>query len=214
MAPTWTVRSVLLAGTITLGMYLLLPYLETLSRTPERDTTLRSADTTVLPPPAQPPPPKIFEETQSQPDTPKPKLVMPQRTLSPLAAPMNLEMALGDIGGDFTIDFGVRGDDLAQQVRDMIFEIGDLDEPPRPLARLDPAYPTRARMRRIEGEVTVEFVVNPNGTVRNVEIIASQPGETFTESALRAIRSWRFTPGTKDGRAVPTRVRQKITFSL
>jgi protein TonB len=213
-APRWTLRAVVLSTTITLGIYLLLPYLETLSPTPGRDTTVRSVQTTQLAPPAPPPPERIFEPEPAWPDTPQPKLEMPRQQLNPVAASMNLEMALGDLSGDFSVNFGVRQTDLAQQVRDMIFDIGDLDEPPRPLARLDPVYPPRARMRRIEGEVTVEFVVDPDGTVRNIEVIASRPGDTFTDAAVRAIRRWRFAPGTKDGRTVPTRVRQKVSFSL
>jgi protein TonB len=203
-----------LSATITLGIYLLLPYLETLSPTPELDTTIRSVESTRLAAPAPPPPPESFESRQPQADTPKPELDLPRQQLSPTEVSMNLEMALGELSGDFAVNFGVEQNELAGQIRDMIFEIGDLDNPPRPLARLNPVYPPRARMRRIEGEVVVEFVVNPDGTVRNVEVMASQPGDIFTESAVRAIQRGRFTPGTKDGRSVPTRVRQKVTFSL
>jgi len=212
--PRWTIRSVLLSVTLTLGMYLLLPYLETLSPEPERENTVRSVETASLAPPAPPPPPRTFEQEEAKTDTPKPQLEVTPQQLSPIAASMNLEMALGDLSGDFSVNFGVQQTELVEQVRDMIFEIGDLDEPPRPLARLNPVYPPRARMRRIEGEVVVEFVVNPDGTVRNVEVISSRPGETFSDAAVRSIQRWRFAPGTKEGLAVPTRVRQKVTFSL
>lgn len=214
-APRWTARSVGLSVVITLGLYLLLPYLETLSRAPERDTTVRSVDTVALSPPSPPPPPRVFEESPREPDPlPQPRMDTPRRALDPVPPSMNLEIALGDIHGDFQVPFGVRQTDLSQQVRDMIFDIGELDQPPRPLARLDPVYPPRARMRRLEGEVVVEFVVDPDGTVRAIDVVASRPGDIFTESAVRAIRRWRFSPGTKDGDAVPARVRQKVTFSL
>ncbi len=212
--PRWTVRSVLLSATLTLGMYLLLPYLETLSPEPKRENTVRSVETASLTPPAPPPPQRVFEQQETKTDTPKPQLEVTPQQLSPVEASMNLEMALGDITGDFSVNFGVQQTELIEQVRDMIFEIGDLDEPPRPLARLNPIYPPRARMRRIQGEVVVEFIVNPDGTVRNVEVLSSKPGETFTDAAIRSIQKWRFAPGTKDGLAVPTRVRQKVTFSL
>ncbi len=214
VAPAWTLRSVLLSATLTLGMYLLLPYLETLSPEPERDHVVRSIETASLTPPAPPPPPRVFEEQETQTDTPKPQLQVSPQQLSPIAASMNLEMALGDLSGDFSVNFGIQQTELVEQVRDMIFEIGDLDEPPRPLARLNPVYPPRARMRRTQGEVVVEFVVNPDGTVRNIQVISSQPGDTFTDAAVRSIQRWRFAPGTKEGLAVPTRVRQKVTFRL
>jgi len=214
-APRWPLRSLLLAGTITLGMYMLLPYLQTFSGSVEADTTIRSLDIIDLPPPPLPPPPEeIFDAATTQVNTPKPQLDMPRQMMNPAPPSMNLEMALGDVRGDFSVEFGVRGTDLTQQVRDLIFEIGELDQPPRPLARLDPVYPPRARMRRIEGEVVTEFVVDPDGSVKNVQVVSSRPGEIFTNSAIRAIQRWRFSPGMKDGQAVTTRVRQKVTFSL
>jgi protein TonB len=213
-APRWTVRSIMLSATITLGMYLLLPYLETLSSLPEQDTTVRSVETTRLAPPAPPPPPRTFEKKEPLTDVPRPELTQPRQQLSPVEVSMSLEMALGDIGGDFAVNFGVEQNELAGQIRELIFDIGDLDNPPRPLARLNPVYPPRARMRRIEGEVVVEFVVDPDGTVRNVEVISSRPGDLFTSAATRAIQRWRFSPGTREGSPVATRVRQKVTFSL
>lgn len=214
-SPRWPVRAIALAAAITLGTYLLLPYLETLSPEPQADTSLRRIERADLSPPPPPPPPEpIFEEASSPVDTPKPQLELPKRVINPAPPSMNLEMALGNLQGDFAVEFGVRQTDLTQQVQKLIFEIGDLDQPPRPLARLSPIYPPRARMRRIEGDVLLEFVVDPDGTVRNVEVISSRPADTFTDAALRAVRRWKFSPGTKDGRAVTTRVRQKVSFTL
>ena len=33
-------------------------------------------------------------------------------------------------------------------------------------------------------------------------------------AAVRAVKRWRFRPGTRNGAPVPVRVRQKITFRL
>ncbi len=212
--PRWTWRSVVLAGTVTLGLYLLLPTLEMLSAPPEKDTTLRSVDTAKLPPPPPPPPPEPKKTAPRKPDTPTPELQQQRRRLQPLQAAMNLQMALGDISGDFTLNFDVSAETLGDEIRHMVFEIGDLDEPPRPLARLKPIYPPQARMRKIEGNVVVEFVVAADGAPRQIEVVSSRPGDVFTEAAIRAIRRWRFTPGKKGGRAVATRVRQKVNFQL
>jgi protein TonB len=137
-----------------------------------------------------------------------------RRKLMPLQAKMDLSMALGDVGGDFSVHFGVSAPALDEQIRDLIFELGELDEPPRPLTRLKPIYPPQARLRRVEGWVELEFVVAADGTVRDVDVIAAQPAELFTRSATRAVQRWRFVPGTKDGQPVAARVRQKVTFQL
>lgn len=208
---TW--KPVLLASVITLAIYLLLPYLEHLTSPPERTTAIQRVDTAIAPPPPPPPPPPP-QRTETKPDTPKPELQELQRRLTPLQARMDLSMALGDIGGDFAVNFGISTPDLADQIKELVFDIGDLDEPPRPLARLTPIYPPQARMQRIEGVVIVEFIVNPAGTVSNIEVISAQPGDIFTSAAVRAIERWRFSPGRKDGQAVTTRVRQTVTFKL
>jgi protein TonB len=213
-APRWTWRSVVLAGTVSLGVYLLLPYLETLSAPPEKSASVRSVTTAKLPPPPPPPPRVKKSATDAKPQTPKPQMQQLRRRLAPMQAAMNLSMAMGDVGGDFSVNFGISADALGDQVKQLVFEISDLDEPPRPLARLKPIYPPQARMRKIEGLVVVEFVVGPDGTARDIEVVSSQPGDVFTSAAIRAIGRWRFTPGTKGGKAVSTRVRQKVEFRL
>jgi len=214
-APRWTWRSVLLAGTVSLGVYLLLPYLEILSAPPGNSTALRAVTTAHLPPPPPPPPPRVRSKTAAaQPETPRPEMQQLRRRLAPLQAAMDLRMAMGDVGGDFSVDFGISADSLGEQVRQLVFDISDLDEPPRPLARLKPIYPPPARMRRIEGEVIVEFIVDADGTPRDIVVVASRPGDMFASAAVRAIERWRFTPGAKGGEAVATRVRQKVAFKL
>ena len=211
--PRWTWRTVLLAGTVSLGFYLLLPYLERLSAPPEQTLALRTVATAKWLPP--PPLPRVEKNTaEDRPKPPKPQLEELRRRLVPMQAAMNLNMAIGEVGGDFGVNFGISDEALGEQVRQLVFEIGDLDEPPRPLARLDPIYPPQARMRRAEGNVTVEFVVAADGSVRDVAVVSSQPDDLFVSSAVRAIERWRFVPGTKDGEAVATRVRQRVEFKL
>jgi periplasmic protein TonB len=211
-APRWTWRTALSAGVVTLAIYLLLPFLERLSAPPERTLSVQPVDTVEIPPPRPPPPERERRARETKP--PKPKLRTEPRRLSLRQSSMSLSMALGDVGGDFTLDFGLTGKELGEQLGDLVFDPGDLDEPPRPLARLKPLYPPRARMGRIEGEVIVEFVVFPDGTPGAIQVLSSRPGDLFTSAAVRAIERWRFVPGVKDGQAVATRVRQRVEFRL
>jgi len=212
--PRWTWRSVVLAGTVSLSVYLLLPYLETLTSPPKKTSVVQSVTTATLPPPPPPPPRVEKRPVEAKPKTPKPEMEQLRRSLAPLHAAMNLSMAMGDIGGDFGVNFGVSAETLEGQINELVFEIADLDEPPRPLARLQPAYPPQARMRRIEGFVVVEFVVAPDGTTREVTVMSSQPADVFDGAAVRAVQSWRFKPGVKAGKMVAARVRQRVGFRL
>ncbi|NCC49758.1 MAG: energy transducer TonB, partial [Spartobacteria bacterium] len=173
-----------------------------------------SAHTVELPPPLPPPEPLPPPRQRHQPQPPKPRLreTRRQRTLQPPA--LRLDMPIGYVGGDFNVAFDINEAALSDQIHDLIFELGDLDEPPRPLTRLKPIYPPQARMRRLEGWVELEFVVLADGTVDDIQRVAEYPEALFTDSAIRAARQWRFIPGSKDGDAVAVRVRQKVTFKV
>jgi len=127
---------------------------------------------------------------------------------------MSLNLAMGNVGGDFDLGFAVASPALEKPLQDMVFQLAELDQPPTPLVRLPPVYPPQARMRRTEGVVMLEFVVDAAGRTRDIEVVLSQPGDVFTRAAVRAATRWRFQPGKKDGQPVPVRVKQKVTFRL
>ena len=214
-APRWTWRVTILSAGVTLLLFLALPSLEMLAHPPEKMLEVRSIKTVELPPPPPPierPKPK---PKQAKPKTPKPEMQQMKRSLAPLQAMMNLGVAMGDVGGDFAVaGFGVSGDELNEQMAELVFELSDLDEKPRPLNRLKPVYPHQAKMRKIEGFVVIDFVVAEDGTARSIEVFSEQPSSIFTQAAIDAIARWRFTPGTKGGKAVAARVRQKVKFNL
>jgi protein TonB len=84
-----------------------------------------------------------------------------------------------------------------------------------PLVRVPPQYPASALRRGIEGRVLVEFDVGRSGRVENARVIAAEPGTIFNESALRAVREWRYEPRIIDGRAVSqNRLRIQIPFRM
>ncbi len=84
-----------------------------------------------------------------------------------------------------------------------------------PLVRIDPQYPPKAKQRRIEGWVEIEFTIGPAGTVDNPKVIGAHPPTVFERSALRAVRRWRYNAKIVDGVAVAQHgVRVRIRFKL
>jgi protein TonB len=71
-----------------------------------------------------------------------------------------------------------------------------------PRVRVNPDYPPQAITRNIEGWVRVRFTVSAIGTVRDAVVVASEPGTTFDEAALKAIARWRYNPRVESGEAV------------
>jgi len=64
--------------------------------------------------------------------------------------------------------------------------------PPKLLSAPSPRYPLVALRRKIEGDVTVEFTIQPDGSVRSPRVIAADPPGLFEEAALVAAARWQF----------------------
>lgn len=94
-----------------------------------------------------------------------------------------------------------------------LVDVGALDRPPRARAQPAPDYPAALRRDAIEGEVVVEFEVDPQGRVVTARIVGGGHRE-FEQAALRAVLRWRFEPGRSGGRVVPFRMTVPISFSL
>jgi len=95
-----------------------------------------------------------------------------------------------------------------------IYEMGELDNPLTPLAKIPPLYPMRAMRRGIEGWVKVRFRVNTQGRVEQPSILASDPEKVFDQSVINCISQWKFKPGTVEGIPVDTLAETTIRFEL
>ena len=83
-----------------------------------------------------------------------------------------------------------------------------------PVVRVQAAYPRRAKQAGIEGSVTMEVLIKPDGTVSQAKVLESTPPRMFDQAALVAIQRWKFRPKIVDGTPVSQRARQTIQFSL
>ncbi len=79
---------------------------------------------------------------------------------------------------------------------------GGVDRDAVPLVRIEPDYPMQARQRGIEGWVVVEFTISTAGTVKEAEVVASEPGTVFDRAAIQAVRKWKYNPKIVDGKPV------------
>ena len=77
-----------------------------------------------------------------------------------------------------------------------------------------PQYPESALDDRVSGAVTVEYVVDTKGRVKNVRVTQSSPRGVFDRAATDAIREWRYRPAIYNGQPVEVPVRALIRFEL
>ena len=83
----------------------------------------------------------------------------------------------------------------------------------RAVRRAAPDYPQQALQNLVSGWVEMEFTVAKDGSVRDVTVIESEPGRTFDNAAMAAIRRYRYEPVMVDGVAVEQRARIRIRFT-
>ncbi|MBP6011691.1 MAG: energy transducer TonB [Alphaproteobacteria bacterium] len=70
-----------------------------------------------------------------------------------------------------------------------------------PISQPPPIYPQAAYEADVEGFVTVEVVLRPDGTVLNATVLkAEPPGWGFEEAALGAVRKWRYMSSGREVR--------------
>jgi protein TonB len=94
-----------------------------------------------------------------------------------------------------------------------IFELANLDQAPVPRSQPKPTYPFDLIRAGIEGKVTVGFIVDASGNVRDPYIVSSTNRE-FEKTVLDIVIKWKFSPGKKGGVAVNTHVEASIPFTL
>ncbi|HSG59483.1 MAG TPA: TonB family protein [Woeseiaceae bacterium] len=77
-----------------------------------------------------------------------------------------------------------------------------------------PKYPRSAQRRSVSGWVDVVFTVGIDGTVSNIEVRDSNPGDLFVSSATKAVEGWEFEPIIEDGVAVSKRAAVRLMFAI
>lgn len=70
-----------------------------------------------------------------------------------------------------------------------------------PLQRIEPVYPRKALLRKIEGYVVLSFAIDRSGKPDNIKIVEAKPARVFNREALKALKSWRYQPQMVNGKA-------------
>lgn len=82
---------------------------------------------------------------------------------------------------------------------------------PQPLVYFTPFYPLSKRMEGIEGQVTLQFIIDRLGRVVNPTVGASTVPE-FNEYAVAAARDWRFLPALAEGKPIALEFSYPVNF--
>jgi protein TonB len=84
-----------------------------------------------------------------------------------------------------------------------------------PLVRVPAQYPRNAASRGIEGYVVLQFDINKEGTVENVQVVEADPANIFDRAAIRAVEKFKYKPRIVNGQpAYRYGVQFQFTFNL
>jgi len=77
-----------------------------------------------------------------------------------------------------------------------------------------PKYPRNAERRDLSGWVNITFTVAMDGTVKDIEVPKSEPGDVFVSAAVRAVEKWEFEPVVENGIIVEKRAGLRLMFAM
>jgi protein TonB len=117
--------------------------------------------------------------------------------------------AWADLTGGGIIGKGKAG--VGSDAMDGAFSMSEIDQKPRPVHQTSPMYPATLRGKKIEGVVTVIFIVDASGKVNSPRVEKSN-NPAFEKPALDAVRKWKFEAAVKGGERVACRMRAPIRF--
>ncbi len=180
----------------------------------------------------EPPPPDVpVVETRPEDAPDAEALIRNLEQPSPDAAPALDAVSLSAIsdalmgqggGGDFANAFsfasggrigGTGKGGEVDEAMDKAFSLAEIDQKPRATFQAEPLFPKEMRGMRVEGNVAVIFIVDAAGKVVDPRVEKSAHA-AFDQSAVVAVRQWKFEPAIKAGKRVACKMRVSIRFPL
>jgi len=82
------------------------------------------------------------------------------------------------------------------------------------LESVDPVYPSVAKRKGIEIEVKVDFTIDVDGQIKDIQFARQNKINYFKSSIRSAIKKWRFLPAKVDNKPVESQMSKVFAFSL
>lgn len=105
------------------------------------------------------------------------------------------------------------GKDHAPICRGKDSDAPDCVTPPHATYSPEPEYPEKERKARHNGTVVLELVVGSDGLPRDITV--SRPlSHGFDKAAIDTVKTWKFSPATKDGKPIATEINVEVSFRV
>ncbi len=84
---------------------------------------------------------------------------------------------------------------------------------PKIVRHVEPEYSEHGRKKKINGTVVLTFTVLPDGTTADI-IVTRSLEKSLDEQAIKAVRQWRFEPGTYQNQPVAVTISAETAFRI
>jgi protein TonB len=105
------------------------------------------------------------------------------------------------------------GQDPGDKLPEGVYKPGQGVTAPKATYAPQPEYTDKARKQKINGTVVLTMVVTEEGKVRDVRVTKSLD-RGLDKQAIAAVSTWKFEPGTKDGKPVAVQLPVEVDFRL
>ena len=80
------------------------------------------------------------------------------------------------------------------------------------VAQTKPQYPPQARAGHVQGDVVLHAIIDKEGKISELQVLSGN--DSLAQSALEAVRQWRYKPMLFDGEPTEVDTTITVTFSL
>jgi len=102
-------------------------------------------------------------------------------------------------------------DDKTQAIKER-HTVSELQQMAQLVRRVEPIYPPLARQIQREGRVELHAFISTEGRIESLEVISGDP--VFIQSALSAVREWRYRPTILNGRPIEVDTHITVIYTL
>ena len=92
------------------------------------------------------------------------------------------------------------------------YKVGGKVQAPKLINKVDPMYPPLARDARVQGDVTIDSVIDAQGDVTKLKLVNGNP--LLISAALDAVKQWKYQPTLLNGVPVSVEMQVVVHFSL
>ena len=78
---------------------------------------------------------------------------------------------------------------------------------------MQPVYPAAAKTAHVQGTVDLETVISAEGVPEDIRVVSS-PSDDLTQSALEAVRQWRYKPTLLNGEPIKVVTDVVVNYTL